>query len=75
MVVFAPGGDAVAAEEILKGLYIMPGSLDLILRTWGAIRGFQQGSHLMRFMLGSIVEDGVLRAMPSSWDTVWGCFS
>lgn len=62
------------AKEIVKSLWIMPGSLDFILRTRGVIKVFQQGNHLMRFMLWSSVEDGALRATPSSWDTVRGCF-
>ena len=48
-------------------------SLDFILKDTGTIKGFQQGNHLMRFMLWSSVEDGMLGAAQSSWDTVCGC--
>lgn len=49
-------------------------SWGFILRIWGAIKGFQQGNHLMRFMLLTRVEDGMLRATRSSWDRICSCF-
>lgn len=63
-------GAVVASGRDYEGLVNHAVEFGLYLKDMGTIKGFQQGNHLMRLMLWSSVEDEVLGAAPSSWDSV-----